>query len=192
MFDSILTMAQSAQDSGYSFAVDAMSIAAVVGMWKMLEKAGEPGWAALIPFYNMYKFCGVVMGNPWYWVRFFVFFIPVLGWIAGIYFLYEMSKATAQAYGKPDSWTWGYLFLSGIFYCITGFDQSDYYGPMGVGDKRSPEARQSRTVSFQVEKNEPERPAETVTEYKEPVVEEVKPQETKNEDVEFIFDQPEE
>ena len=56
MFDSIMTMVQSAQDSGANYTLDIMSIAAVVGMWKMLEKAGEPGWSALIPFYNMYYF----------------------------------------------------------------------------------------------------------------------------------------
>ena len=29
-------------------------IACVIGMWKMFEKAGKPGWASLIPFYNLY------------------------------------------------------------------------------------------------------------------------------------------
>ena len=200
MFDSIMTMVQSAQDSGANYTLDIMSIASVVGMWKMLEKAGEPGWSALIPFYNMYKFCGAVMGNPWYWLRFFVFIIPIIGWIAGLYFMYEMGKATAKAFGKPEGWAWGYLLLTGIFYCITGFDQSEYYGPYGVSDNRTAQAKQSKTVSFDVVKNQPARaeepqvrPAETI----EPVtpVEPVTPLENaapKAEEVEFIFDQPEE
>ena len=95
MFDSLMTLAQDAsQNTSVSYTADIMGIAAIVGMWKMLEKAGEPGWAALIPFYNMYKFCGVVMGQPWYWVRFLVFIIPIVGWIAGIYFTWQMCKAT--------------------------------------------------------------------------------------------------
>lgn len=184
MFDSIMTLAQDAsQNTSVSYTADIMGIAAIVGMWKMLEKAGEPGWAALIPFYNMYKFCGVVMGQPWYWVRFLVFIIPIVGWIAGIYFTWQMCKATALAYGKPEGWAWGYLFLSGVFYCITGFDQSEYYGPMGVGDRRTTQAKESKTVNFDVVKNEPEA-------YTRPQ-EEIKT-EAPAETVDFNFDQPEE
>ena len=31
-----------------------VSILFVIGMWKMFAKAGEPGWASIIPFYNLY------------------------------------------------------------------------------------------------------------------------------------------
>ena len=49
-----MTLAQDAsQNTSVSYTADIMGIAAIVGMWKMLEKAGEPGWAALIPFYNI-------------------------------------------------------------------------------------------------------------------------------------------
>ena len=76
--DSILAIAQDAsQNTSVSFTADIMGIAAVVGMWKMFEKAGEPGWPALIPFYNLYKFCTITMGQPWYWLRFFVFIIMI-------------------------------------------------------------------------------------------------------------------
>ena len=186
MFENIMTMVQeTSQNTGVSYTADIMSIATIVGMWRMLEKAGEPGWASLIPFYNLYKFCGVTIGNPWYWLRFFVFIIPVVGWVAGIYFMYQLCVATALAYGKPDSWKWGYLFLSGIFYCITGFDQSEYYGPMGVGDHRTAQAKESKTVSFDVTKTAPvqETPVQET-----PVQAEKAPEE----DVDFFFDQPEE
>ena len=153
--DTILSMAQDvSQNTSVSYTADIMSIASIVGMWKMFEKAREPGWAALIPFYNLYKLCTITMGQPWFWLRFFVFIIPIIGWIPGFYFLYQMCKATAQAYGKPDTWTWGYMFLSGIFYCLTGFDSSEYYGPMGVGDRRTTQAKESKTVNFDVEKDE--------------------------------------
>ena len=32
----------------------AILIAALVGMWKMFEKAGQPGWGCIIPIYNLY------------------------------------------------------------------------------------------------------------------------------------------
>ena len=187
MFDSIMTMVQETQNTSVSYTADIMGIAAIVGMWKMFEKAGEPGWPALIPFYNMYKFCGIVMGNPWYWVRFFVFIIPIIGWIPGFYFLYQMCKATAKAYGKPDTWTWGYMFLSGIFYCITGFDSSEYYGPMGVGDRRTTQAKESKTVNFDVVKDEP---APQYQDLSDQVKVDAAP--AQDETVDFQFDQPEE
>jgi hypothetical protein len=164
-------------------------VATIVGMWKMFEKAGEPGWPALIPFYNVYKLCEITMGNPWYWLRLFVFCIPIIGWVAGFYFLFQMYKATAISYGKPDTWAWGLLFLSPIFYCIIGFGDAEYYGPMGIGDNRTGSAREAKTVNFDVIKNEPARDGNQ--EYrKEVTVEPV--EEKKEETVDFYFDQPEE
>ena len=97
------------------------------------------------------------------------------------YFRYQMGKATAKAYGQSEGWAWGYTFLAPVFYCITGFSsQYSYYGPYGEGDTRTGEARQARTVNFDVTKQEPAA---------EPKVEPVthpasKPEES---DVEFDF-----
>lgn len=131
-------------------------VVGAVGLWKMFEKAGEAGWAGIIPFYREYKLCEKVMNDPWYWLREFVVIIPIIGWIGYIYFKYQIGKATAAAYGKPQGWAWGYTFLEPVFYCITGFDNSDYYGPYGAGDRRTGAARQARTVDFDVVRNEPE------------------------------------
>ena len=179
--DTILSLAQN-QSTGTSSMETLLWIASVVGMWKMFEKAGQDGWPALIPFYNYYKLCEITMGNPWYWLRLFVFVVPVVGWIAGIYFLYQMCKAIAAAYGRPESWTFGYMLLSPVFYCLTGFGDASYYGPMGVGDTRTGAARGATTVKFDVEKNEPEREVRTNNDVK---VEPVKPE---SEDVDFFMD----
>lgn len=182
MWDSILAAAQN-QGEGASMFESAWWILSIVGLWMMFKKAGQPGWPSLIPFYNTYKLCEIVMGNGWYFLRLFVVVIPVIGWIAAIYFYFQISKATALAFGKPLGWAWGYLFLTSIFFCITGFDSSDYYGPFGTGDNRSSDARGARTVDFDVIKNEPSQQT-----YAEPV--NVEP--VKEETVDFTFDQPEE
>ena len=135
-----------------------------IGLWKMMEKAGEPGWVGIIPFYNQYKLCEKVMNNPWYWVRLFIVIIPIVGWFMYFYFAYQMGKATAKAYGQPEGWAWGYTFLAPVFYCITGFGQYNYYGPFGVGDARTGEARQARTVDFDVVDKQPA-PAESDIEF---------------------------
>lgn len=193
MWENIASAAQN-QSGGTSTFELLWSVATIAGMWKMFEKAGRPGWPSLIPFYNTYKHCEIVMGNPWYWLRMFVVIIPVIGWIAAIYFYFQISKATARAYGKPDSWAWGYLLLTPVFYCMTGFGDAEYYGPYGAADNRTSDARGARTVDFDVISNEPsqhtvnETPQYTVNEtpqYAEPV------QEAEEETVDFTFDQTE-
>ena len=146
-----------------------------IGLWKMMEKAGEPGWVGIVPIYNQYKLCEKVMNNPWYWVRLLVVIVPIVGWVLYFYFAYQMGKATAAAYGQPESWAWGYTFLAPIFYCITGFGQYNYYGPYGEGDTRTGEARQAKTVDFDVVDRQPE-PA---------------PAAAPEEDIEFDFHQDE-
>ncbi len=189
--DTLMTYAQenSSSGSGVSFI---WSVAQIVGLWMMFQKAGEPGWAAIIPFYNEYKLCEKTMGNPWYWLRLFVFVVPIIGWIAGFYFMFQIGKATARSYGQPESWAWGYTFLAPVFYCITGFGQYSYYGVMGMGDTRTGEARGAKTVDFDVTKN-PEpvvTPVEPVVTPVEPVVTPVEPK-AEESDVDFSFDQDE-
>lgn len=52
------------------FAVIALAVGVlvIVAMWKMFEKAGEPGWASLIPFYNAYVLFKISWGNGWYFL----------------------------------------------------------------------------------------------------------------------------
>ena len=180
MFDNIMTAVQQSQNGGTSTFEFLWWIASVAGMWKMFEKAGEPGWPALIPFYNYYKLCEICMGNPWYWLRMFVVIIPFFGWIGYIYFSYVMYKAVARSYGKPDTYAWGLLFLTPVFYCMLGFGETDYYGVNGEADRRTSQAKSAKTVNFEVVKDEPARPAQEVR------------SETEEEVVDFIFDEPEE
>lgn len=185
MWENIASAAQQTQNGGTSTFELIWYVASVVGMWKMFEKADRPGWPALIPFYNSYKQCEIVMGNPWYFLRLFVVVIPVIGWIAGIYFYFQIAKATALAYGKPETWSWGYLFLTPVFYCMTGFGDADYYGPMGVGDTRTEAARGARTVDFDVVRNEaPQNYTDLSDQTRMNASEEA-------ETVDFTFDQPE-
>ena len=146
------------------------------GLWKMFEKASVPGWIGIVPLYRDVKLCEIVMGNPWYCVKIWIAFcLPPIGTIFCLYWKYQVGKATAQAYGKPESWAWGYLFLEPIFYMITGLGDASYYGKFGASDSRTGEARGARTVNYEVIKNEPE-----------PV--EVKAADESN-DVEFDFNQ---
>ncbi|MBR2709992.1 hypothetical protein IKE72_02850 [Candidatus Saccharibacteria bacterium] len=44
-----------------------MFIITVIASWKIFKKAGEPGWKALIPFYNYYILYKIVGMKGWFW-----------------------------------------------------------------------------------------------------------------------------
>ena len=106
---------------GMTFLSLALGVLAVVALWKIFVKAGEPGWAAIIPFYNVYVLFKITWGNGW---KFLFLLIP----IANIVFLIITMVKLAKAFGKSGGFAVGLIFLSVIFYCILAFDQSQYLG----------------------------------------------------------------
>lgn len=99
----------------------AVAVLGIVAMWKIFEKAGEPGWAAIIPFYNLYVLFKITWGNGW---KFLFLLIP----FANIVFAIITVVKLAKAFGKSGGFAVGLIFLSIIFYCILAFDQSTYLG----------------------------------------------------------------
>ena len=94
----------------------------LVAAWKILEKAGEPGWKAIIPFYNMYTLVKIADGKG---IKFLLFFIPIVGFVYQIIFCIRMAKA----FGKGTGFGIGLVFLPNIFSLILGFGSAQYLGP---------------------------------------------------------------
>ena len=61
-----------------------------LGYWLLFEKAGEKGWKALIPFYNIIVLLKIV-GRPWYWI--FYLLIPVIGQFIAIGVVADLLKS---------------------------------------------------------------------------------------------------
>ena len=94
-------------------------------MWKVYTKAGQPGWAAIIPIYNVYILLKIV-GKPGWWLL--LYFVPFVNIIIGIWVTNLLSKS----FGKSEGFTVGLLLLSIIFYPILAFDRTiTYKGPAG-------------------------------------------------------------
>jgi hypothetical protein len=92
---------------------------AILSQWKVFEKAGQPGWACLVPFYNIIILLKIA-NKPTWWL--FMFFIP----IANIVFLIMMLNRISLSFGKSSGFTVGLIFLSIIFWGILAFDKSEY------------------------------------------------------------------
>lgn len=125
----LITLAQNNNNTGSAIGLMvglvvylAIIIIVVAGMWKTFEKAGQPGWAAIVPIYNTYILCKIV-GRPGWWV--ILLLIPYLNLIFWIIVCLDMAKSFARGIGFAV----GLILLSPVFFCILGFGSSEYQGP---------------------------------------------------------------
>jgi hypothetical protein len=93
----------------------------VVARWRMFQKAGEPGWATLIPIYGTLVMLRII-GKPGWWLV--MFLIPFVNLVYAIWAINLLSKS----FGKDEGFTVGMLFLPFVFYPILGFGGAQYIG----------------------------------------------------------------
>jgi hypothetical protein len=115
---------------GFIFGLLVIGIAfiTIAGMWKIFEKAGQPGWAAIIPIYNTIILLEIVR-KPWWWLILMI--IPYIGIIWGIWAMNLLSKS----FGKDEGYTIGILFLPFIFIPMLGFGDAQYIHDQIEGPK---------------------------------------------------------
>lgn len=97
----------------------ALIVLVIAGFWKVFVKAGHPGWAAIVPIYNVYILLKIA-GKPGWWLL--LFFIPVVSLVIAIL----VSIDVAKAFGKGAGFGVGLALLSFIFYPILGFGDAQY------------------------------------------------------------------
>ena len=96
----------------------------VAGMWKVFEKAGQPGWAAIVPIYNMYVLVVEIAKKDMVWFLLSVF-IPFAAIIP--------MMDVAEKFGKDRMYGLGLYFLGPIFFPMLGFGDAKYQGGRGGG-----------------------------------------------------------
>ena len=134
----------------------AFYVLVVIASWKIFEKAGEKGWKALIPIYNIYILFKIVGMATWFWVCLAVAVIAEIVSIAftgnttdnvdaatlevnplvtltlfveiSLFVIVEIMYAirTAKAFGKGGGFAVGLFFLPNIFWLILGFGKAKY------------------------------------------------------------------
>lgn len=93
--------------------------------WIMYGKAGQPGWAVIIPIYNVWVLLKIV-GRPGWWI--ILFLIPILNFVIWIIVALDLAKS----FGKTTGFAIGLIFLGFIFIPILGFGSARYVGPAGA------------------------------------------------------------
>jgi hypothetical protein len=114
--------------AGFGMILLAGYVVVLIGMWKVFTKAGQRGWAVLIPFYNIIVLLRVA-GLPWYWVfAVFLPIIPILGVLAYMVLAVMCLHRISTRFGQGVGFTIGLTLLSPIFFLILGFGSSKYVG----------------------------------------------------------------
>lgn len=113
-------------------------IPAIAGLWKMFQKAGQPGWAALVPIYNIIIYLKVV-GRPVWWILFFLLaFIPFVGAIVSLVLGIILANDMAKSFGKDVAYTVLLFLVPFVGYPMLGFGSAQYKGPAALGAAAHP------------------------------------------------------
>ena len=94
----------------------------IIVFWRVFTKAGRPGWAAIIPIYNIYTLVKVGGKSGWYVLGFLV---PILNLVLSIL----LALGVAEKFGKSGTFgVVGLWLFSFIGYIILAFGGAQYVG----------------------------------------------------------------
>lgn len=101
----------------------AIGVLMLVAVWKVFAKAGEPGWASLIPFYNTYVEFRMAGYNPWI---FLLLLVPVVNIVLALLVSYKIGETFGK--GPVFNIVWMVLFPV-VGWLILGFGGAQYRRP---------------------------------------------------------------
>src|SRR5579884_612166 len=97
----------------------------VAAQWRLFAKAGQPGWACLVPIYNVVKLLQITGRSPWWLLG---LFIPLVNVFVGAFVIIRLAFDLAAAFGRGVGFGFGLLLLAPVFVLILAFGESRYVG----------------------------------------------------------------
>jgi Family of unknown function (DUF5684) len=139
---------------GIGFAVFFLIVIAfsIVIWWKIFTKAGEPGWASLVPIYQgmiLSKICG----------RGEMFGLLLLVPCVNIIIMFMLVFDLAKVFGKSGGFAVGMLLLGIVFLPILAFGSAEYVGADGKSPGRRRRRDEDDEDDDEEEEERPRRPA---------------------------------
>jgi hypothetical protein len=114
----------------------AVIVLEIAALWKVFVKAGHPGWAAIIPIWNLYILLKVIGRPPWWLLLFLVgVIVPFVGWILLLVLGVIIALDLAKSFAKSTGFAVGLFLLNFIFVPILGFGEARYVGPSAGGPR---------------------------------------------------------
>lgn len=124
---------------GYTLLSLGLYVLMVIGLWKLFEKAGKPGWAAIIPIYNTIIIAEIV-GKPGWWGV--LVFIPCgVNIVFGIW----LTNLLMKSFGKDVIYTVLAIFFPFIVFPLLGFSDARYVGPSAAEAQNRPFDREYKS-----------------------------------------------
>jgi Family of unknown function (DUF5684) len=93
----------------------------IASTWVVFTKAGKPGWASIVPIYNIIVMLEIA-GKPLWWIL--LLFIPLVNFIVAIL----IFMAIAKNFGKSELFGVGLALLGFIFMPLLAFGDAKYQG----------------------------------------------------------------
>jgi len=130
----------------------ALLVVFIMGYWKTFTKAGQPGWACIVPIYNILVMADIAkvkrtrawqamgIGIVGYVIYMYMIFsnqgdmealfigfaIMMATAIIVMVLLFPIYKGIALNFGQSVGFAWGLMFLNVIFFAILGFGNARY------------------------------------------------------------------
>lgn len=101
----------------------ALAVLVIAGLWKIFSKAGQPGWGAIIPIYNVYLMLKVA-GRPGWWLVLYI--IPIVNIVIALIVAIDLAKSFGKGAGFGVVALWLFTFVG---YPMLGFGDARYQGP---------------------------------------------------------------
>jgi hypothetical protein len=101
----------------------AILVLMIVSFWKIFTKAGKPGWAAIVPIYNLIVFLEIV-NKPVWWI------ILVLIPFVNIVILIMLTHRLSLSFGQGVGFTILLVLVGFIGYPVLAFGDYKYIGPL--------------------------------------------------------------
>ena len=99
-----------------------LGLVQVASWWIIFERAGYPGWAAIVPFYNMWVLARVGEQSGWVGIGFcFAWCVPVIGSLIQSYLWITLSFGVAKTFNRGFIYGLGLSILPIIFFPILAF-----------------------------------------------------------------------
>jgi hypothetical protein len=121
------------------------AILSIAGLWKILQKGGKPGWAAIIPIYNIWCLFEMTDINPLWSLITIVYSLIVqfvtsgsstIGIISDLVIIViaiimivldiKCSYRLSKRFGHGLGYALGLFFIPSIFQIILGFNNDKY------------------------------------------------------------------
>lgn len=129
-------------------------ILCIIGKWLILDKMGEEGWKALIPFYSEYLVIRNIWSGSAFWAELITGVLAIVDLVASVVFIDEFSPVfwavfaglgfflllvnfvinvrisckLAIEFGHGIGYTLGLIFLRPIFLLMLGLTHNQFYG----------------------------------------------------------------